>query len=587
MSARIRGLLTIDYRSLAAFRIMCGATMVWWLVVVAPDLGAFYTDAGVISRDALNAHKPIGYPTLLRSVDSYGLVFAIWCFGLAGGLMMVVGWRSRLAAFMCWLACLALIGRNPLVTQGGDTLITLMAFWAMFLPTGAVFSVDAALHQENRRGEGALNLATFGLMAQTIYVYVFGALLKTDPVWIPSGSAVYVAAHLDSFATPFAHWFRQFALPMFALTWFVFWIELLAPALLMFPDRRLRVRSVTLALLMLMHVGFRLFLNIGHFWLASLTSLTAFIPSVWWDAVGRRHWRGRRYEIWYDRDCGFCRKVGSILREFFLPRETPLRPAQDHPEIGPLLEREVSWVLVDHTGARRLHWDAVAYVMRQSVLLAPFGWAATVYGWIGLGAPTYRLIGDSRGVLGAVTNLLLRPRMTVFSLSTPARIIVIAAILFGFGWNMRHVVGWSASSAAFPAPVLETGRALGWTQYWNMFAPAPPPQDGYPVVIGRTADGAEWDVFQDPPAPVDFARPAYMARVFESHRWRRYANYILWTRSKTRPLLLAEFTRFLCQRAAARGTPVETVEIVWLINTTLPGYVSRDGERREPVVACP
>lgn len=586
MPSRLHQLLTIDYRSLAAFRIMCGGTMIWWLCVVAPDLSAFYTDAGVLDRAVLSVHKPSAYPIFLRSFDGFGFAAALWLLGVVGGAMMIVGWRSRVAAAMCWIACLGLVGRNPLVTQGGDTLITLMAFWAMFLPTGAVFSIDAALHPENRRGAGVVSLATVGLMAQTIYVYVFGALLKTSPIWLPTGSAVYVATHLDSFATPFAHWFRQFAAPMFVLTWFVFWIELLAPLLLMFPDKRHRVRAATLALLMMMHVGFRVFLNIGHFWLASLTSLTVFVPAAWWRALGGGYWRGRRYEIWYDRDCGFCWKVGSILREFFLPRETPLRPAQDHPEIGPLLEREVSWVLVDHTGQRRLHWDAVAYVMRQSPVLAPLGWLATLYGWVGLGLPTYRLIGNSRGGLGRLTSALLKPRPTIVGLSIPAKILVIFAILFGLGWNMRNVIGWPETRFLFPSAVTEAGRALGWTQYWSMFAPAPPSRDGYPVVIGRDATGLEWDIFQNPPIPVDMMRPKYMAHRFESHRWRRYANHLLWASAPTRPVLIDEFTAYLCARAKAQGLAVETAEVVWLINTTLPGYQSQDSEQREPVRNC-
>jgi hypothetical protein len=341
-----------------------------------------------------------------------------------------------------------------------------------------------------------------------------------------------------------------------------------------------------LALLMAMHVGFRLFLNIGHFWLVSITSLAAFIPASWWGAIGVRYWRGRRYEIWYDRDCGFCWKIASILREFFLPRETPMRPAQDHPEIGPLLEREVSWVVVGHDGQRRLHWDAVAYVTRQSLLLAPLGWMATVYGWIGLGAATYRLIGDSRGILGRVSGVLLKPRATLFRLSLPSNALLIFAILFSFGWNMRNVIGWAETRPMFPPVVMETGRALGLTQYWSMFAPAPPTRDGYPVVIGRDTNGTAWDIFRNPPVPVNMIRPRYMAHHFESHRWRRYANYLLWTTASTRAVLIDEFTEFLCDRAKAQGLKVETAEVVWLINTTLPAYGSEYSERREPVRTC-
>jgi hypothetical protein len=41
--------------------------------------------------------------------------------------------------------------------------------------------------------------------------------------------------------------------------------------------------------------------------------------------------------IYCDAPCEFCLKTCQLLRTFLLFESTPVRPAQEHPEIGPLL----------------------------------------------------------------------------------------------------------------------------------------------------------------------------------------------------------------------------------------------------------
>ena len=50
-----------------------------------------------------------------------------------------------------------------------------------------------------------------GLLVQAMCVYFFTALLKSDPVWLEQGTAVYYALANDSLVLPFGEWLRQFA----------------------------------------------------------------------------------------------------------------------------------------------------------------------------------------------------------------------------------------------------------------------------------------------------------------------------------------------------------------------------------------
>ena len=73
------------------------------------------------------------------------------------------------------------MARNPVVLHGGDMTIRLMLFWAVFLPTGARFSVDAGRKPAAVQPTRALSLGTAALTFQVCFVYWFAAAFKAHP----------------------------------------------------------------------------------------------------------------------------------------------------------------------------------------------------------------------------------------------------------------------------------------------------------------------------------------------------------------------------------------------------------------------
>ncbi|MEX2517992.1 MAG: HTTM domain-containing protein [Paracoccaceae bacterium] len=581
--ARLGGLFSIDLRSLALFRVLLAIAILYSALILAPDLGAFFTDQGVLDRSAQRAAAPYGRISLLMLSGALWPAVLVWIGLVLAALALLFGWRARIAAFLAWVFYLSFAGRNGMIMQGGDSLIILLLFWAMFLPVSALFSVDAAIANEDHRAAPPyLSAATVGLLLQVVHVYVFGALLKTSPIWREDGAAVWLAIHLDSFATPLGFWLRHFILLTGFLTFFVLLLELLAPCLLFFPDARQRVRTVALAMLAAMHVGFRLFLDIGHFWLVSLASLAAFLPAPVWDRIAARYWRPeqRRIEIWYDRDCGFCLKTARLLREFFLPRAVPIRPAQDDPRIGALLERENSWVVVDGSGRERLRWDAVAFVMRQSPLLRPLGWLAGLYGAVGLGRPTYRLIGNSRGALGRLTGALFRPRAVIFRPGRAVSSLLALVIALCFGWNMREHFKDAAESGPYGVAVQRAAGAFGFTQRWSMFAPYPATADGYPLIAATMGGGSVLDLFRRPPAPPEAVAPTQVRDHFPSYRWRKYINNIAFLPEEERRERFRAYAAWACRRA---NTDVAAHARALRVSIDFIGARTIEGGRRAPI----
>src|SRR5205085_3059482 len=115
-------------------------------------------------------------------------------------------------------------------------LLPLLLFWAIFLPTGRIFGIDGALERGRNlsRDPRVLSVASAGLLLQALYVYVFGALLKTGDSWT-DGQAVNIALHAETFATAAAHVLREYVVVTLLLTYFVFYLEVLTPVLLFFP----------------------------------------------------------------------------------------------------------------------------------------------------------------------------------------------------------------------------------------------------------------------------------------------------------------------------------------------------------------
>src|SRR5437588_6400315 len=205
----------LDLRSLALFRIALGAVLLGDLIWRAVDLTAFYTDFGVLPRAAL-LEKFSPAQRFSLHLMSGEFVFQALLFLLAAGLaiMLMAGIRTRFAALASWFMVVSIQSRNPIILQGGDVYLRMLTFIAIFLPMGALYSVDAALREEpqNQDRKRFVHFSTPGLalIAQVAIVYAFAVLLKTAPEWRTDFSAVYYALNIQQMSTPLGRFLLHF-----------------------------------------------------------------------------------------------------------------------------------------------------------------------------------------------------------------------------------------------------------------------------------------------------------------------------------------------------------------------------------------
>ncbi len=312
LRAYLRDVFGLDPRSLAALRVGLGVTLLIDLVIRAGDLERFYSDAGVITRAAVRGHSPL--PSLHMASGAWEAQAGLFALAAAFACMLIVGWRTRLAAFASWFLLQSLHARNPFVLNGGDILLRCMLLWAMFLPLGARLSLDARAGRGGARAPVVLGAASVGFIAQLAVMYVATAALKSGDAWL-DGSALYYALHSDHLAyQPVASWLLQSApvelalgdgwlatlraigLPIrdgtpwitALLTYATLALEYLGPLLLLWPWRRGPARALLVAVFIGFHVCTDVCLSIGLFALISVVMWTALLPGWLWDRVGWR-----------------------------------------------------------------------------------------------------------------------------------------------------------------------------------------------------------------------------------------------------------------------------------------------------------
>ncbi|NNE82495.1 MAG: DUF393 domain-containing protein [Alphaproteobacteria bacterium] len=573
----LRDVLGVDLRTLALFRVLLGSFLILDLALRARDLTAHYTDFGIMPRDVLVGY--LGPGSFSLHMLNGTATFQAALFVLAGifALLMVVGWRTRTMTIISWVLLLSLQNRNTLIHSGEEQLVMVLLFWAMFLPLGARFSVDAALdNSQVGPGKKPTNAyfsgATIALLVQGMSMYFFSALLKSDVRWIPDGTAVYFALQLDYIVTPLSLWFRQFELLLQGLTYYVWALEFIGPILIFSPILHRPLRALIMLALITMHIGFFLFLEIGIFPVISIIMNLTFMPGWMWDYLATKIPTARRRDlhIWYDRDCGFCLKTVRILQTFLLLRDVPVQPAQDDPKMGDILETENSWVL-NQGSAIYVKWDAVRHLVACSPIFWPVAKIMALPPLRQLGDRFYLWIADNRPALSQLTNKLMPWRPVRVE---PTLIGGTVAGLFLALVTVQNITTLNTTPLRLPDQLVAVRQTFGLYQNWAMFAPHPELSSAWPVIRGELKDGTIVDVYNRAVGEPSTAKPKFVSTVFANYRWRKYLSILEDQTYEDVPQLMAlNYGRYLCRRWNADAAPekqLSTFTIQFNVERTPP-----------------
>jgi hypothetical protein len=280
----VRRRFGVDARSLAAYRVALAAVVLLDLALRSRSLVAFYTDAGVLPRAVLFDLHPIVAPYSLFSLS--GAAWVQWLLFAAtavAALALLVGYRSTLATFVTGVLVVSLHVRNPLVLNGGDLVLQMLFLWALVLPVGERWSVDALRGGEPR--DRVVSLATAGVLIQPVIIYATNAVLKLrGPTW-PAGDAMEYVFSLEMFVHGLGDVLAQYPalLSVFDRVWLALLVA--SPLLVLLTGW---LRAALAAAYAGMHLGMLASMQIGVFTLISVVALVPFLPGVVWDALPAR-----------------------------------------------------------------------------------------------------------------------------------------------------------------------------------------------------------------------------------------------------------------------------------------------------------
>ncbi len=504
----------IDLRSLAAFRMGVAGVLLLDLWYRAHEITAYFTDVGVLPRIA----RIELFETHFRDTWSLHLMGGtLWSqvllFMLAAVLAtwLLVGYRTRLAAFGSWILLCSLDARNPVILDSGDVLLRSMLFWGLFLPLGARWSFDQPPADGSfLRKPVITSVATFALLIQLCLMYWFSFAFKSLSVgempspWTHGYSAVYYALNCDAFATAGGIWLRQFPTVMSVMTVSVLWMELFGPLLALSPWRTKWCRGAMVAAFTLLHIGFGLTLSIGLFVVICIVCWWLFLPSEFWDGLAAMSRR------WWSTDPAI---------------ETQ---SQQSTEVAGLAtNRPVLW-------------------LRLARLRAGVDWVRK-YGFTSPETVRFRRRWYVDGVVA---------------------IVLVYVVI----WNVREVNFKYFEPRILPVTWNAPARILGLDQNWSMFAPLPRTEDGWLVMRGTLHDETEVNLWEfDQPLP--WEKPSLVSATYHTQRWRKYLDNLTTEMFAPHRMYLCDWLarRWNTQRAAGQeARKVHKVELIHRIELTPP-----------------
>jgi hypothetical protein len=596
----VQEFFSLDLRSLALFRVILAYLLLADLANRWPDLTALYSDQGAVPRHnveggwLLDITNPFSIHGLSGSPNYEVFLHLLACVFAVG---LLIGYRTQFMTLLSWFLLVSAQARNPAVMHGGDLLLRLLAFWGLFLPLGAVFSLDAATTARRlNRNYRVCTPASAALILQVCFVYWFAVAWKSDPVWRDEGTAVYMALSVDGFVTRFGQFLHDIPALTKLLTRATMVLELFGPVLLFVPFANGLLRTLVIASFIGFHAGLGVCLELGNFppicWLAWL----ALLPTWFWDKLASwfRNPLRESLVISYQATRRATGSVAALLRSFLLLHEAELVPLGEDEARQAAAGKRRSWLVATVPGKEVFGYEAVVLLVRLSPL---FGLMAGVLNWPPvrrLGTWLLERVGASRIVPpcqppavapappapGLVQNTLV-VFLLVYVFALNVRTLpslspwALKALAYVFGEDVSTVEQTVSDKSWFPPMAINLATTLGLEQSWGVFAPKPGTQDGWFVIVGKLKNGREVNLFTGG-RPLDgvkigeetsWDKPALVSAMYVNTRWRKYLiNLYIRSKNPQRPDDFAQlrpyFADYLCREWNARHAGHEGLAVL-------------------------
>lgn len=281
LSAYVRACVTVDTRSLAVFRMFVAVLIVADLLSRSRNFWFYYTDDGAVSQSLAELYTTTHAVSIFFYTQDARIIAALFALHGLIAILLFIGWKSRLMLVLSFYFVISLDHHNPFVLSYADTLFRMLLFWAIFLPLGERWSVDA-LQRGRQPRRAVASLATAAIMVQMVFMYFVNGQNKWPSGWWHGGDAAIIVMGIDEMTFLLGDFMRNFPalLHMGGRMWF--YLIVASPLLILLYGR---ARYPMWISLFGGHASFAITVRIGAFPYVAWLGLIAFLqPQFWRDA---------------------------------------------------------------------------------------------------------------------------------------------------------------------------------------------------------------------------------------------------------------------------------------------------------------
>jgi predicted DCC family thiol-disulfide oxidoreductase YuxK len=278
---------------------------------------------------------------------------AFYALAILAGVLFTLGWRTRISSLLFCFVVIALENRSPLITDGGDNVLTLMSIFLCFTRCGRHWSLDARRRQQREREQPAAahapdvpvaqwrlelgeareqianvlhNGAVLVIAFQVCVIYATAGLYKVQGSMWQAGTAMGYVLRLRWFQPwpGLDSWLLGHS-TLLAIAGFVtVFVQIGFPFMVFTP----KLKYPSLVVLLGMHLSIAVLLGLPFFSLIMLVGDAVFLSDRVWRAVEVRV-AGPAYAenmnatavptLVFDGDCAFCTSSVRWIKRWCRP----------------------------------------------------------------------------------------------------------------------------------------------------------------------------------------------------------------------------------------------------------------------------
>lgn len=566
----------------------------------------FYSNEGVLTNHYHLWKPSSGYNfSVFHAFSSLGEVHVIFAIFVLCHFFFMIGWRTKLFSILSFIAVTSLDNRLVMVENGGYVVVNLVVAYAMFLPTGKRFSVDAWLRSWRERKEGNVaelndryrpdwahkpytSLAVLLVVLNLAVVYFFNVVNKSGNLW-RTGRTVHYVLHLNRMVTGAAVLFRELVPDWMTrpVTWGVLCLEALLVGWIISPYAKRITRTLAMIGILCLHTSFGVMMRLGPFaWFMIGWSTCLICPEQWAMAESWYRRKASPRVVIYDRGSplafAICRALARLdCLELLRFEESPAASAPEQApsyratnSASPDAAPELIAVRDEASGAVSTGIAAFREIAR-ALPGGRWGYWLVRLGTLGLLGPMLSYASRRRAALARFFGLATPPRgREAVTASSPLRLrlwngsvylretllvwVAICSVLQAIAEN-KAVPAWARPK--IPGVMSATLVYPRMFQGWGMFAPNPITDDGSVSIDAITLEGRHVDPFtgQEPDLDISDARGLGLGQIRQD-----YFNRIRLDRNKVFRQGLQDYLRNWHKETGRPEDELVAFDVYWV-----------------------